>query len=37
MEIINEHSVGYVKSLEQFTNFSNKDGKQVFIVVTPIQ
>lgn len=35
IEKIHEHSVGYVKSLEQLTNFTRKDGMQVFIFMTP--
>lgn len=35
IENIHEHSVGYVKALEQLTNFSRKDGMQVFIYMTP--
>jgi len=36
IENIHEHSVGYVKSLDQLTNFTNKDGTQVFIFIAPI-
>jgi len=36
IENIREHSVGYVKQLEQLTNFPAKDGKQVFIFITPL-
>lgn len=35
IENIREHSVGYVKALEQLTNFTRKDGMQVFIYMTP--
>ena len=35
IETIREHSVGYVKSMEQLTNFTRKDGLQVFIFMTP--
>lgn len=31
IEKIKEHSVGYVKALEQLTNFPDKTGRQVFI------
>lgn len=31
IETIRENSVGYVKALEQLTNFEGKDGRQVFI------
>lgn len=33
IENIREHSVGYVKALEQLTNFQRSDGKQVFIFI----
>ena len=36
IENIRENSVGYVKALEQLTNFTRKDGLQVFIFITPI-
>ena len=36
IENIREHSVGYVKALEQLTNFKRKDGLQVFIFITPL-
>lgn len=36
IENIREHSVGYVKQLEQLTNFAAKDGEQVFIFITPL-
>jgi len=36
IENIREHSVGYVKQLELLTNFSAKDGEQVFIFITPL-
>lgn len=35
IETIREHSVGYVKSMEQLTNFTRKDGLRVFIFMTP--
>ena len=35
IETIREHSIGYVESLEQLTNFTRKDGLQVFIFMTP--
>ena len=35
IETIREHSVGYVKSMEQLTNFTRKDGLKVFIFMTP--
>ena len=35
IETIREHSVGYVKSMEQLTNFPRKDGLKVFIFMTP--
>lgn len=37
VESIRENSVGYVKALEQLTNFKRKDGMQVFIFITPLQ
>lgn len=37
IENICENSVGYVKALEQLTNFTREDGLQVFIFVTPLQ
>lgn len=37
IENIRENSVGYVKSLEQLTNFTRKDSKQVFIYATPLK
>lgn len=37
IENIKEHSVGYVKQLEQLTNFQAKDGEQVFIFITPLK
>ena len=37
IENIREHSVGYVKQLEQLTNFTAKDGQQVFIFITPLK
>ncbi len=36
IENIRENSVGYVKALEQLTNFRRKDGMQVFIFITPL-
>lgn len=36
IENIREHSVGYVKSLEQLTNFAGPDGHQVFIFIAPL-
>ena len=36
IEIIRENSVGYVKALEQLTNFTRADGKQVFIFIKQI-
>lgn len=37
IENIRENSVGYVKALEQLTNFTRKDGLQVFIFITPLE
>ena len=37
IENIREHSVGYVKALEQLTNFSREDNTQVFIFITPLK
>lgn len=37
IENIHENSVGYVRALEQLTNFSRADGQQVFIFITPLQ
>lgn len=37
IENIRENSVGYVKALEQLTNFSRADGQQVFIFITSLQ
>ncbi|MCH5168176.1 MAG: hypothetical protein J1F27_00935 [Prevotellaceae bacterium] len=37
IENIRENSVGYVKALEQLTNFTRKDGLQVFIFITPLR
>lgn len=34
---IREHSVGYVKQLEQLTNFIAEDGQQVFIFIAPLK
>lgn len=36
IENIRENSVGYVKQLEQLTNFVAPDGQQVFIFITPL-
>lgn len=36
IESIYEKSIGYVKSLEQLTNFTNDDGKQVFLYIAPL-
>lgn len=36
IDTIRENSVGYVKRLEQLTNFTAKDGNQVFIFISPI-
>lgn len=36
IEDIRENSVGYVKALEQLTNFKRKDGQQVFIFITKL-
>ena len=36
IENIRENSVGYVKALEQLTNFQRRDGQQVFIFITPL-
>lgn len=36
LENICENSVGYVKALEQLTNFARKDGLQVFIFIAPL-
>lgn len=36
IENIRENSLGYVKALEQLTNFTRKDGFQVFIFLTKI-
>ncbi len=33
---IRENSVGYVKQLEQLTNFAAPDGQHVFIFITPL-
>ena len=37
IENIRENSVGYVKALEQLTNFTRADGQVVFIFITPIK
>lgn len=36
IENIREHSVGYVKALEQLTNFTRDDGMQVFIFIKKV-
>lgn len=36
IEEIRENSIGYVKALEQLTNFTQEDGRQVFIFITDI-
>lgn len=36
IENIRENSVGYVKQLEQLTNFAAPDGHHVFIFITPL-
>lgn len=36
IENIRENSIGYVKALEQLTNFTRQDGQQVFIFITPL-
>ena len=36
IENIRENSAGYVKALEQLTNFTRKDGFQVFIFIKPL-
>lgn len=36
IEDIRENSVGYVKQLEQLTNFAAPDGHHVFIFITPL-
>ena len=37
IENLREHSVGYVKALEQLTNFIREDGMQVFIFIKPME
>jgi len=37
IENIREHSVGYVKALEQLTNFTREDGLQVFIFIKQLE
>ena len=37
IENIRENSVGYVRQLEQLTNFAAPDGRQVFIFITPLK
>jgi len=37
IENINEHSIGYVCALEQLTNFTRKDGLQVFIFIKQLE
>lgn len=34
---IREHSIGYVRQLEQLTNFAASDGQQVFMFITPLK
>ncbi len=36
IENIKEHSVGYVKALEQLTNFTNGEDWETFIFITPL-
>ena len=36
IESIYEKSIGYVKSMEQLTNFANDEGKQVFLFIAPL-
>lgn len=36
IESIHENSMGYVKALEQLTNFTRNDGKMVFIFITQL-
>lgn len=37
IENIREYSVGYVKALEQLTNFTREDGLQVFIFIKQLE
>lgn len=37
IENIREHSVGYVKALEQLTNFTREDGMQVFVFIKQLE
>lgn len=37
IENIRENSVGYVKALEQLTNFTREDGMQVFIFIKELE
>lgn len=37
IENIRENSVGYIRQLEQLTNFATPDGHQVFIFITPLK
>lgn len=37
IENIRENSVGYIRQLEQLTNFAAPDGHQVFIFITPLK
>lgn len=37
IENIRENSVGYVRALEQLTNFTRVDGKQVFIFIKKLE
>lgn len=36
IENIKENSIGYVRAMEQLTNFTGKDGQQVFIFIKQI-
>lgn len=36
IENISEHSVGYVKALEQLTSFQGKDNQQIYIFIAPL-
>ena len=37
IETINENSIGFVKALEELTNFDNESNKKVFIYITEIK
>ena len=37
IETINENSIGFVKALEELTNFENESNKKVFIYITEIK